>query len=330
MRIVISDVNRIWTPDHPALEPFADNVLVVCLNGKKVTDKYKCIVSPFEQEAPGTIPFGLDSAKLQALRSIENRLIRDLEYQRDVLFLTDMAVEGLYPFTVIKDKNIKSAIHLFSISPWAFEALSRIKAVNAMLTDLSTVNSVLFIEGAYFLWKAKKTDTLPILIKDTQKWCGDLLPSILYQILERKWDRAFFDIQTMQYVPIDEGENLENTIKQTIDTSNIDLTKYETIMGELEEPNYPSRGRNTFDEIETLTSRIDGKRICGYLRGLRIKLAEANHIPFESKECHSLGPCAGTCQKCDRESEYLHHEMEKIAPDERVYPFEELTSWEVF
>ena len=273
---------------------------------------------------------GLDSAKLQALRSIEDRLIRELEYQRDVLFLTDMEAEGLYPFTVIKDKNIKSSIHLFSISPWAFEPLNRTDAVKAMLTDLSTVKSVLYIEGSYFLWKAKITDTLPMLITDTQKWCGDLLPSILYQILERKWNRAFFDTHTMQYVPIDEGENLEDTIKQSIDSNSIRLTKYESTMGVWEEPDYPSRGKSIFDEIEALTSRIDGKRICDYLRRLRIKLAGANHIPFESKECPSLGPCAGTCQKCDRESEYLQHEMEKIAPEERVYPFEELTSWEVF
>ena len=47
MIIVISDVNRIWTPDHPALEPFADSMLVVCLNGEKVTDKYQCMMTDY-------------------------------------------------------------------------------------------------------------------------------------------------------------------------------------------------------------------------------------------------------------------------------------------
>ena len=30
MRIIISDANRIWTPDHPALKPFAEIIIVVC------------------------------------------------------------------------------------------------------------------------------------------------------------------------------------------------------------------------------------------------------------------------------------------------------------
>lgn len=330
MRIVISDVNRIWIPDHPALEPFADLVLVVCLNGEKVTDKYQCIVSPYKSTGLGSIPFGLDSAKLKALRSIEDLLTEELEYREDVVFLTDMEAEGLYPFIVIKDKNLSCALHLFSITPWKFEALSRKKAVNSMLTDLSTLNSVLFLDSEYFLWKAKKTDTLPQLIHDTQVWCGDLLPDILYQIRERTWDRAFFDTKTMKYVPLDEGESFEDSAVQMTDISNFDSPRYDKLMGVVLEPEYPSRSRDTFDEVEALVPRIDGKEICDYLRKLRIIIAEANHIPFESEECPHKGPCAGTCRKCDMESEYLRQEMLKIAPEKRVFPYDELTSWEVF
>ena len=91
-----------------------------------------------------------------------------------------------------------------------------------------------------------------------------------------------------------------------------------------------SEDKETLDEVEAIVPRIDGKRICNYLRNLRLKLAEANQIPFESRECPSVGPCAGTCWKCDLESEYLRKEMGKIEPEKRVYPYEKLTSWEVF
>ena len=330
MKIVISDVNIIWTPDHPALEPFADNVIVVCLNGEKVTDKYKCIVVPFNYVGLGFIPIGMDSAKYQALCSIEDQLISELGDREDVVFLTDMEPEGLYPFLAIKDKNVSCSLHLFSITPWKFESRQRKKAVNSMLTDLSALNSVLFLDGEYFVWRAKRTATLPELIHDTQKWCGNLLPDILDQIKERNWDRAFFDIKTMQYVPLEEGENLREAFIQESYSDRNEEAFPCTTTEPAQESGYPCRDREILDEVEAIVPRIDGKWICDYLRNLRIRLAEANQIPFESKECPSIGPCAGTCRKCDLESEYLRDELEKIAPENRVYPYDELTSWEVF
>lgn len=330
MRIIITDVNRIWTPDHPALEPYADMVLVVCLNGKKVTDKYQCIVSPYKSIGLGFIPFGLDSVKLQALRSINDCLMKELEFHKDIIFLTDMEAESLYPFIMLKDKNIRSSLHLFSITPWRFESRRRINAVRSMLTDLSALQSVLFLEGEFFVWKAKRTATLPELIHGTQMWCGDLLPDILNQIRDRNWDRAFFDIHTMRYVPLDKGESLTDSSIQPIGIHSIHSSEHDGAMNLDQEICAPYRDRDAFAEVEALTPRIDGKQICKYLRTLRMKLAKANHIPFESMECSFSGPCAGTCQKCDMESEYLQKELKKAATEKRVYPYEELSSWEVF
>ena len=50
MRIVITDTAFIWNPDNPALEVFKDVLLVVCLEGKAVTDQYECFVSPYKFE----------------------------------------------------------------------------------------------------------------------------------------------------------------------------------------------------------------------------------------------------------------------------------------
>ena len=49
-------------------------------------------------------------------------------------------------------------------------------------------------------------------------------------------------------------------------------------------------------------------------------IAAANGIDFESEECPSVGPCAGTCAQCDSEAEYFRREMSKIPEEKRVYP----------
>ncbi len=62
------------------------------------------------------------------------------------------------------------------------------------------------------------------------------------------------------------------------------------------------------------------KKVCNVLREQRIRLAEANHITFQSKECPSIGPCAGTCEKCDMELKYLGKQLQKIPEEQKVYP----------
>ena len=94
-------------------------------------------------------------------------------------------------------------------------------------------------------------------------------------------------------------------------------------------PDYPEDNDRTKEEIERVPARIDGKKICVYLRNQRIKLAEANGIEFSSDECPSIGPCAGTCAKCDQESAYLREKLDAIALEDRIIPDFTLTEWEV-
>ena len=53
---------------------------------------------------------------------------------------------------------------------------------------------------------------------------------------------------------------------------------------------------------------------------MRIELAKANRIKFRSEECPSLGPCAGTCDKCDQEAEYLRDKLALIPEAQRIIP----------
>ena len=117
---------------------------------------------------------------------------------------------------------------------------------------------------------------------------------------------------------------------QKIDVSMVHTGRVLRMMGLSIGPDYPDKSASTMEEVEALIPRIDGKQVCDYLRNLRRMLAEANHIPFESEECPHTGPCAGTCAKCDAESEYLRGEIEKIEATKRVYPQELLRAWEVF
>ena len=53
----------------------------------------------------------------------------------------------------------------------------------------------------------------------------------------------------------------------------------------------------------TKTSR--GKKICGYLKGIRRKIAEENDIKLDIPECTYEGECRGTCPRCEWEVQYL-------------------------
>ena len=63
-----------------------------------------------------------------------------------------------------------------------------------------------------------------------------------------------------------------------------------------------------------------GKEICRHLRAMRIALAKANGIAFYSLECTNPNPCAGTCPVCDDEIRFINEELNKIPPEQRVYP----------
>ena len=52
-----------------------------------------------------------------------------------------------------------------------------------------------------------------------------------------------------------------------------------------------------------------GKEVCLILKGIRQKIADANGISYQPKECHHKGDCAGTCPACEEEIRYLEGEL---------------------
>lgn len=52
-----------------------------------------------------------------------------------------------------------------------------------------------------------------------------------------------------------------------------------------------------------------GKEKCRILKDIRRKLAEANGIKLDIKECKYKGECSGTCPRCESEMRYLERKL---------------------
>ena len=52
-----------------------------------------------------------------------------------------------------------------------------------------------------------------------------------------------------------------------------------------------------------------GKEVCLILKGIRQKIADANGISYQPKECQHKGDCAGTCPACEEEIRFLEGEL---------------------
>jgi hypothetical protein len=209
MRIIISDANRIWTPDHPALEPFAEIVLVVCMYGKAVTDKYRCFVS--EPRAWGLgMAMGKESAMYRALDAKADELVRLLLYHDDIVFLTDGEYASLYPFMTVRERDEYNNLHLVSMSPWSFETKRRIQFHRAVLSDLSDVSSLLWINADTVMNEMDPKSTMPDLYtgKSNRSVIQNLKKLIERVPPERIWIRV-------PHIPwINKDEDVERSIEE--------------------------------------------------------------------------------------------------------------------
>ena len=326
MRIVITDANLIWGPENPALAPYAELVLVVCLHGRAVTDRYECFVSPYQDDETflcGGDRIGVDDRRYAALESAADRLGEALG--DEAVILADFTLPSLFPYLALRGRT-EEAIHLCAVSPRGFAGREREEAYRAMLHDLSGLSSLFLLDGRRVPASGASDAGLRERIAAQYE---RLLPRILYGIQERDWTRAFFDFFTESYLPLREGfDRMEAALERPeIDPAQIRRERVIQLMGSPDYTSCLSNDRYTYEQVERLVPRSDGKAVCEYLRGLRLRLAAANGIPFTSEECPSDGPCAGTCGKCDREAKELYERMQDIPAGQRVYPRSILEGW---
>ena len=324
MRLVVTDSGYIWNHMNPYLERFKDIVLVVCLSGKAVTDKYECFVSPYKQVGMGVDKYGTEDRKYHALASVAGKLYQQFSYYDDIVFLTDSEPSTLYPFFVVKDINKHMNYHLVAMSPWYFELNLVRKGYKEMMSDLSKLDSILYYDSNEVLEAVGKDSTLPKAYEYARDYLGGIMVHFLNGIgkEEIKKTPSYFDFASMSYVPLSEGFD-------SIDLTNRDKKSNKILfdtelrwgtLGYTISHMYPEYEDNIKKIVEQPVARLDGKKVCNVLREQRIRLAKANRIPFESEVCPSIGPCAGTCEKCDKEAEYLQKELKKIPRRKRIYP----------
>ncbi len=325
MRIVVTDSGTIWNHENPYLEQYKDAVLVVCLSGRKVTDKYECFVSPYTSNETENQGYGLQSTKYQTLESVSEKLNWKFFLMEDVLFLTDSNPETLYPFYTLKNKvtNNHHSLHLCTFSPWNFEASYIRKTHELLLNDLSSLKSIFYWDSNDVLSQLPPASKSQDVVNNVQKQYGELLPKIISGIysIKNEDDKYYFDFASESYIPIQEGFSCIDIAKknQKADPLGFPVGPYGAF-GRVSRPEYPVVDKWGKIRIETPVPRLDGKKVCNILRNQRISLAKANLIPFESEECPSIGPCAGTCAKCDEELAYLSEKIMEIPEEQRIYP----------
>ncbi|MDE7478845.1 MAG: hypothetical protein K2M91_13020 [Lachnospiraceae bacterium] len=205
MRIVVTDTGFIWNHNNPFLEQFKDIVLVVCLYGKEVTDKYKCFLSPYKQVRLGIDKCGVEDQKLQTLASVAGKLNSELGYHDDIVFLTDNEPSTLHPFYAIKDKNKNKRLHLVAMPPCEFESSRKRNAYHQMLSDLTALDSILYYDSNNILdaigWKSSFSEYCDY----ARNYLGQLMPTFLNGIYAMKKKPCFFDFASMTYVPLESG-----------------------------------------------------------------------------------------------------------------------------
>ncbi len=324
MRIVVTDSGTIWNHENPYLEQYKDVVLVVCLSGKQVTDKYRCFISPYNPCNLEEQGYGLQAEKYQALASVAVKLNARLGNHDDILFLTDNNPETLYPFYAIKSWNESNELHLCTLSPWNFETANVRNTYELLLNDLSCLTSLFYWDSNDILSHMDSGTKLPDILSDVQKQYGELLPKIIRGIYSMKYSgkKYYFDFASEDYINIAEGFSSIDVTRKTEKVNPLDFrpSLSLTTLGMVLQPEYPRMDNDTKSTVETLMPRLDGKKVCNILREQRIALANANHIPFESVECPSIGACAGTCDKCDEELAYLTEKIMEIPEEQRIYP----------
>lgn len=325
MLIIVTDEGRVWNHNTPILEQYADCVLVVCLNGKPVTDKYRCFVSPYKEfHGVGMLDDGIYGEKYRALASVAHQLRTTFSYHDDIVFLTDEEPASLLPYLVLKEMRTYNFYHLWCMLPMQFEGRRRRSLYAALLADFKSVQSIICFDDRFLALLPDNNKTFTRIFDAINEYAWGLLPTVLCDIGTKMHSdsKYYFDFGVQRYVEVD------NSYEALIQATPIHPKEINTFqphqmfstLGLLVCDDYPDDSPDTKKIIEQLHPRVNGKDICNNLKMMRQKLADANGLAFHTVDCPSTGPCAGTCPQCDKEIKELADKLSLINPDQRIYP----------
>ena len=318
MKIVITDSGILWHYGNPILKKYKDLVLMVCLYGSKVTDEYECFICPRKSVGLG-MSMGVGSRVYNDLEDVAEELYDKLRFEDDILFLTDGDPASLYPYYIIKNRRHHMNIHLWASPPLSVEGKFRMKAHEDMLSDLSGVKSVCYIDTQDYLKNEYKN--FGAFLEDVQNYFEEIFPIVLDGISKLE-NESYFDLASKTYIPLGKISGEEAILKSTeylLDKDEYTDNTY-LIEGMVDIPEYQRSDKSKKDIIYRQVARIDGKKICNTFREYRFKLAQMNSIEFNSEECSYVGACAGTCEKCDEEAKYLSMKLSEIPKEKQRIP----------
>ena len=318
MKIVITDSGILWHYGNPILKKYKDLVLMVCLYGSKVTDEYECFICPRKSVGLG-MSMGVGSRVYNDLEDVAEELYDKLRFEDDILFLTDGDPASLYPYYIIKNRRHHMNIHLWASPPLSVEGKFRMKAHEGMLSDLSGVKSVCYIDTQDYLKNEYKN--FGAFLEDVQNYFEEIFPIVLDGISKLE-NESYFDLASKTYISLGKISGEKAILKSTEYLSDNDEYTDNTylIEGMVDIPEDQRSDKYKKDIIYRQVARIDGKKICNILREYRFKLAQMNNIEFTSEECSYVGACAGTCEKCDEESKYLSMKLSEIPKEKQRIP----------
>ncbi len=322
MLIIVTDEGRFWNHKNPALKPYANCVLVVCLSGKAVTEEYQCFVSPYQGACVmGRMDDSDDGQKFQALESVRYELRATHDYYDDILFLTDESPQSLYPYLILREMERHNRIHLWCSSPFGFQEQ---KIFDRLFSSLSELRSLLYLDAAELCKLPREGDQIADVINARNRLYHELLPSAICDISTKmeRGKRYFFDLCSRRYLEAD-GDFEQMLAAKPLTEEEILASCPEVshiLLGALMFEENPQKDKRTKQLVEKLQPRFNGKRICEQLKKMRKALLEANGLDYPMVDCPMTGPCAGTCPQCDKEIAEIQRMLSEIPSKMRVYP----------
>lgn len=291
MKIFMTTGGLIWNPSRKIFRKYKDDLVIMCINKshKENLGGMQIIECDLEFAGMGHVrDSGFDSPYYKALVGKKHELELILSDDESVIVLGDTSIESLYIFKVLQQITGKINLHLWAITPFKFESIEAISEYNAMLEDLSNTRSITLTDPLQMVAEDIKEN---ISLSECVESCRLIIDSLFEEQLRKistlnTNEVHFYDYHTKEFISVEETTTYSCPL--------INDTDYEEKLKRIKQP----------------MPRVDGKEICSKLRKLRKAYADANNIPYTFKECHSKGPCAGTCAYCDDELKSLSAEIE--------------------
>lgn len=184
MRIVVTDTCFVWKRYRHILKKFKDMLLVVFLEGKPVTDEYKCLVCSQHIEEDVNL-YSYSDVRMDLFPTLANGLNEILKDDEEIVFLTDYDLISLYPFISLSEGYKDRKLHLCTIFPFKFD-MRQYNEYQRIIGELPKATSVLSIDSNKYLENISSENSLLYILKNIESNYISMLSEMLNSIANSK------------------------------------------------------------------------------------------------------------------------------------------------